>query len=333
MGGRGQRALAGDRFEAGVADEHLHRPAFDPVPPHPGGHRIAESQDREADVLQPHEVAAVGHAVADRFDFPRVVRRAHGAHVEPVGVVVDHLAHLAQPLRDERAVAGGQLADRAHLELRERLLRGLPHVEQRAHRQRPDDPAEVFAGDDGGGVGLFVVAAELGERLVEADPHRHGEPQLLPHGPADLVGDLRPRPEEVLAARHVKPRLVDAERLDLVGVALVDLVDQPGVFDVLPPVGRHEGEAGAFALCLPDRLGGGHAEFFGPLVFGEDDAVTAFRVAAHRHRHLFQLGAQERLHRGVKGVAVAVQDHAVHEIPSRRLFVQSGGNLRGFAVN
>ena len=39
--------------------------------------------------------------------------------------------------------------------------------------------------------------------------------------------------------------------------------------------------------------------------------MTVLRIPANRHRHLPQLGALDTLHRGVKAVAVAVQDGSV----------------------
>ena len=68
----------------------------------------------------------------------------------------------------------------------------------------------------------------------------------------------------------------------------------------------------ALLLCLPDGLRRAHAKALGGLVFGQDDAVAALGVAAHRRGDGFQLRVGEQLHRAVKAVAVAVIDDPVH---------------------
>ena len=60
--------------------------------------------------------------------------------------------------------------------------------------------------------GFFVVAAHLGEDLVEGYPHRDRQAQLLPQHPADLVGQgLGVSAEEVEGAGYIQPALVDGE--------------------------------------------------------------------------------------------------------------------------
>ena len=76
-------------------------------------------------------------------------------------------------------------------------------------------------------------------------------------------------------------------------------------------MGRHQHKAGALFLCLADGLGRRHAETFGQLVFGQNDAVPVFGVAGHRHGNAGKFGRGQRLNRREKSVAVAMQDHTV----------------------
>ena len=107
-------------------------------------------------------------------------------------------------------------------------------------------------------------------------------------------------------AGDIQPAFIDAEGFHQIGIFLIDLIDQTGVFAVRLTMGRHQHQIGAFALGLPDGLGRLDAVAFGQFVFSEDDAVAAFRVAADGHRHLFQFGTQDAFYRCVKAVAVTV---------------------------
>ena len=126
------------------------------------------------------------------------------------------------------------------------------------------------------------------------------------------LSDPRVRAEEMEGAGDVQPALVDAEGLHQVGVLLVDLVDPAGEVPVLAVVGREKNQLGALFSGLPDGLGSLDSEGFGRLVLGQDDAVAALRVSAHRHRQVAQLRVVQQLHRGVEAVQIAVKNDPVH---------------------
>lgn len=54
-------------------------------------------------------------------------------------------------------------------------------------------------------------------------------------------------------------------------------------------VGGEEDQVGALPLGLPDGLRRLHPEDLGRLIFGQDDAVAAGRIAADGHRQVAQL--------------------------------------------
>ena len=196
------------------------------------------------------------------------------------------------------------------------LRRAFPDEKEAVDRQRVQKSAVRVPREDRGGVWLFVVAAQLGKRLVERDADGDRQPRLLLHDTAQLVRNFRPGAEEQTAARYVQPAFVDAERLYLIGVAQIDFIDKAGVFDILLTVRRGEDEVRTFPPGLPDRLSSLHAEFLGFLIFGQHNSVPAVRIAAYGHRYIAVFRMEQALHRGIESVAVAVQDDPVVHLKS-----------------
>ena len=80
-------------------------------------------------------------------------------------------------------------------------------------------------------------------------------------------------------------------------------------------MGGKKDQIGALLLGLPDGLRRLDLKGFGGLVFGQDDAVSAGRVAAHRHGQVAQLRVGQQLHRGVEAVQIAVKNNPIHSRP------------------
>ena len=208
-----------------------------------------------------------------------------------------------------------QLPQRVNAVLVQQLLRRLAHPQHIADREGADDLLPILTGDDRRRIGLFVVAPQLGKHLVEADPHGDGEPQLLADTVADHVRHrLRIAAEEVHTARNIQPALVNAEGLYQVGVLPVNLVDAAAILGVQIVVGRQRHQTGGFLLGLPNGLRRLDPQLLGRLILSENDAVPRLGIAAHRHRHVLEGGIVQQLHRGVKTVQVAVQNHTVFHL-------------------
>ena len=73
-------------------------------------------------------------------------------------------------------------------------------------------------------------------------------------------------------------------------------------------------EAGALLLGLPDGLRRFDAAALRRFIFCQDDAVALRRIAADRDGKLAQIRMAQKLAGGVKAVAVAVQNDAVHRV-------------------
>ena len=254
-----------------------------------------------------------------------LARRADGAAVQPVGVLMELKPQLAQQRFQHLGGAGRQLTDGLHTVLVQHPSGCPAHEQQIPHRQGPDDILPVFPADDGSGIGLFIVTAQLGEHLVEGHAHRDGQPQLLPQPPTQSIGNgLGVAAEEVHTAGDIQPALVDAEGLHQIGVLLIDGVDPPGVLPVQAVVGRQQHQTGTLLFGLPDGLRRLDAQPLGRLVLGQNDAVAGGGVAADSGGDVPQIGMAQQLHRGKKAVQVTVQDHpithAAHLLRLNRLF-------------
>jgi hypothetical protein len=86
-----------------------------------------------------------------------------------------------------------------------------------AHRQRLHERRALARADHAQPVGLVLVAGELGEELVVADPGAGGELRLGADALADQLGDARGRADAEQVLGHVEVGLVEAERLDVRG--------------------------------------------------------------------------------------------------------------------
>ena len=311
MGGPLQPPLPGDDPQGGILDGELDGTALDALAAHAPRHLVGQRADAHARVLPARQIPPEGHAVAHGFHGAGVIDRGHGALVQPVGVFPELLSQLAQTGPQRLFVCKGDLPDGADAHPCQRQLDPAPHEQQGVGRLWPDQIGHILPSDDSGGVGLFMVGAQLGKDLVEGHPHRDGQPRFLPHLPAQTVGDGLPVAEERAAPRHVQPAFVDAEGLHLLGIALIDGVDHLRPAGIVLVMRRHQHQLGAFCLGFADGLRCLHAEALGQLVFGKNDPVAAFGVAAHRHGDLFELRMLELLAGGVKAVAVAMQDGAV----------------------
>ena len=320
MGGDRELPLAGSVVKGRVPDRHMNPSGVKPRPAEASRHAVRQQADARRHLGPGGEVLGEGGAVAHGLHRLRGVAGAHRLPVQPVGVVVDlppQLAHqLLQRLPGERR----QLSDGPDAVLPQQLLRRAPHIEHIPRREGPDKLPPVLPANHGGGVGLFVVAAQLGEDLVEGDPHGEGQTQLLFHPPPEGIRQGRPvHAEEVEGVRHVQPALVDAEGLHQIGVLIVDSVDPPGVLPVEPVVGRQEDQLRAFLPGLPDGLRRPDAEALGGVVLRQDDAVTGRGVPADGHGELFQFRVVQQLHGGVEAVQVTVENDTVHGRPPLRL--------------
>ena len=165
-------------------------------------------------------------------------------------------AGLSEEGGDGSGIRLGQIPDGEDAVIFQDARPGLSDEQKLADRQRPQETLVVFPGNDGGGIGLFVIGAHLGEGFVEGYAYGDGHTDLLPDTAPKLVGDLLSGAEQMAAAGHVEKALVDAESLHQIGVALIDGVDAFTDGFVLLMMGGDQQKIGALLFGAVNGLGG-----------------------------------------------------------------------------
>ena len=272
---------------------------------HPRGYALAQNIQQPLDILPAVDVLEIGERIAHRFESFPLVGRAHRLAVLAARITGQGRAPFAEMPHEQRRLSHRQLSDRADAQFFQFFRRRFADVQQLRYGQRPDLLPKIVRADKRDGIRLFQIGGKFCKDFIEADADRNGQVQLLLHGGADLFRDLFAAPEYA-AVCHVQPAFVDAERLDPVGEAPVDLPHRARLAFVLGKTDGADDQSRAFALRRPDHVARPHAELFGLFAFGEDDAVPRFLVAAHGERLARKLREQLDLDRRVKVVQVRV---------------------------
>ena len=194
-----------------------------------------------------------------------------------VGTVPCGLAPDTKFFSEQSFIAPGQIADGVNAQLPELSLKPAAHIEHGAHRKRPDQLLLVYLGADLVGHGLCVTA------------------------------------EQVKRAGQVEIAFVNAGRFHQVGVAQEDLVHLMGDLGVELTVRSHQHQPRTFALGLPDGLRRLYFAGLGQLVFGQNNAVTAFPVTGHCHGYACKFRAEQAFAGGKKVVAVHMENDPLHQ--------------------
>ena len=199
-----------------------------------------------------------------------------------------------------------QLADGVDTDARELGCGRLAHVQQVAHRLRPDQFPIVFAGKDGHSVRLLVVAAQLGKDFVERYADGYGQSQFLFDPRADGLGNGLPVSEQLPTASHVQKGFVQAHRLNLAGVVQINLAYSLGKPVVLVEMRGHDDQIGTLTPRRPQRFRRADAVLLGQRIGCQHDAVPCLLVAAHGDRLVCEGRIISNLHRSVKRVQITV---------------------------
>ena len=187
-----------------------------------------------------------------------------------------------------------------------------PHKQQRLCRQLPDHGLHLFPAKDRDGIGLFVVAAQLGKHLVIGNSNGHRQAQLFLHRPANLVGNLLPGPKQPFAAVDIQPAFVQAEGLHLVGKPGVDLLGLLGIQGISLSMGLHQLKLRTLPLGLPNGFRRLDTLLLCQHILRQNDPVTALLIPCHGHGHIPVFRREQRFHRSVEIVHVHVQNSVFH---------------------
>ena len=223
-GGPLERHLPRTVVKLWVADAELHGLAHHAALSQTSADIVAQRGQTHAALVRTEQIVRERHAVADRLDLALGVKRAHRLVILAAGVAQQHIAALAENAVQERRVARRQLTDGTHAQPVQAVAGAFADIEQRVRGHGPHALPEVLAGEHGRAIRFLVVAAELGERAVKRHTDRDRQPDLLTHSAAQLVRDVLAGTEQVHRAGDIEERLVNAERIDKIGVLQVKLV-------------------------------------------------------------------------------------------------------------
>ena len=158
--------------------------------------------------------------------------------------------------------------------------------------------------------GLLISLESFEKNLQKLTPIETVIPSSFCISAEILCAISSPEPKS-RAAGHIEPALVNAKRLDEVGVSQIYLSREDRKLAVFIHMRRHADELRANRARLPDGLRGFHARLFGELIFREHYSVPVALTAADCHRHIAQFGSEGTLHRGKKVIEIAVQNNPV----------------------
>ena len=310
-----QLTLARKAVELAVADIDPHHHAAHSDLSQPQRHALGEQIEHDPHVLVVQKIARRGAAVPHRFDRLHMVARPYRRRVKPQCKGLEREPHLPEPTRKPVFIALGKLSDGIDANAPQLGGRRRSDIEQILHRQRIDDLTVVIGHDACDSVRLFVIRAQLCGDLVVCHANADRDPQLKLHALADLLRNLHRRAEQLPAPRNIQPRLIQAERLDEVGVGIEYLPQHDADPHIFGVIRRHDDKlrAGLFRLpyCLP-RL---HAALLGRIARGQHDPVPLLLITANGDRPATQLRCALLLYGCVKGVGVHMQyltPHAGH---------------------
>ncbi len=278
----------------------------------PGGYRLGQAVQGFPHLLVCGQVPGQRGAVANGFGLLLGIHPLHRGIIQAVGINPQGLAHAAQQRAHHTRLHAGNVPNGVQAVPPQGLFGAGAHQQQVRTGHVPDDLFHLPAAKLRNRVGLFVVAAQLGENFVKGHANGHGQAQLRLHPLADGFGNAPPIAKEQAAAVHIQPALVQTEGLHPVGVVLVNLFGQLRKIGIALMMGRHQLEARALAHGLPDGLGGLHAFGLGKHIFRQYNAVAAFLVPGHGHGHVPVLGGVKGLDRGVKVVHIHMQNAVFH---------------------
>ena len=111
----------------------------------------------------------------------------------------------------------------------------------------------------------------------------------------DAVRDLRSGAEQGPACGDIQPGFVDTEGLHHVRILLVQTVQTAAEFPVFFMLRREQHQIGAFTSGLPDGFCGDDAAGLCGLIFGQNNSMTKFRIAADGYRHIPELRMIQKL--------------------------------------
>ena len=212
------------------------------------------------------------------------------------------------PLAEVRSEHGegesGELAYGIHAQIIQSALSAPAYIQQIAYIKPPRYIFEVILSDHGYRVGLFVIAAEFSEYLIEADAYADGYPQLALYPAPYLVSYLY---SVHIVCADVQPRLIKSERLYEIGIIGVYAPAKPRKPHVSLKMRLDNYQIGTFGSSLPYSFACFDLVFFCRFIFSEDYTVSFVGVAAYGYGFISYIRVVQTFNSGIKTVTVTVK--------------------------
>ena len=257
------------------------------------------------------DVAREGNAVADRLRRLLLPYPAHARIVHTVCIPPERYAALAEASAQKLGIGACYLADGLYTHARKLAPGAAPDHEHIRCRKPPDHAFKVLPVYDRHRVRFFIVRTELREHLVPRNAHANRKPGFLAHTPTYLVGRFH-GVGTGKAVCYIKPALVYAERLALVGILGIYLAHHRGIFRVSLKVRLNNFKLGAQLPRLPYSHAGLYPGVFCRLILGEHYAVAHLLRAANRKGLSLKLGLIQPLDARVARIYIRMKYHSVH---------------------
>ena len=131
-------------LKAVVFQADLNAAAVKPLPPQAHRNAVGKQRDAGAYLVPGREVFSKGHGIAHGFDALTLLLAQDARAVQTVCIAVKLDSQLAHQCFKHFFAASGKLADGSDAVFFQKLLCGAADIEQRAHREGPDDLPPVF---------------------------------------------------------------------------------------------------------------------------------------------------------------------------------------------
>ena len=249
----------------------------------PVAHILAQLQQNPVDFLRRLQIRGAGDPVADGFHRADEVLMHDAGMVKAVGILPELYPIDPQDTPEKFRGAFCKVANGMDSIACQPGFCRPAHIEEFPGSQRPDLFTEILSPDLRDRIGLFHIRTQLCKHFAERDADADSEPQFLLCGLPDFSGNIF-GVSVYAGAGHIQPALIHAKWLHQIGVSVVDLMNQLGIFEVLIVLGRDDDQSGTELPRLPADHAGLDTGLLRQLGLCQHDAMPVFRGTADSNR-------------------------------------------------
>ena len=317
-------AAAGDHREVGILDLERQRARHELLLVGPTVYLQRQLVERCQDIDHLLKVVGIGLLGTERLAHPL---RLHLTVVNSPRKMVVGTAHLPELTYQVGLLPLLQILSRMNTQLGHTCGSHPPHPEELVHRQLLHKRLCMLRFNHEEAIRLPVVGGNLCKELVVGDTGGSGEACAVVDLLLDLTGDKRGGTVALVVDGDIEKRLVERERLHLVGILEEDLHDLAGDGAIVLKAGHDEDQVGTLAQCRDGGHGGMNAIL--PCLIAGSSHHAPFASVAHGDWFATIIGIVALLDGGVKRIHIHMDDLPVHKgkYNGNLLHVKGKGNL------